>query len=294
MNEPNLVILAGGVSSRMKKAPANTTGMDAEILKQAQQRPKSLITSGPNSRPLMDYLLYNAREAGYRDIVIVVGEQSQPFREFYGTADRNNAFHGLSISYAVQRIPEGRTKPLGTADAVHVAVKARPDWHGQQFSVCNSDNLYSINAFKKMLALNEEGGLIDYERDALQVEPSRINAFAVIKRDGAGYVQDILEKPDAAQLAVAADANGRIGVSMNIFRFSYDVIAPVLESVPLHPVRLEKELPTAVRTMIENNAKAIRAIPVGELVPDLTHPEDIASVREYLDREYPNFTMEQM
>jgi len=292
VNEPNLVILAGGVSSRMKKNPADAAGVDADLLRQAKELPKSLITAGPTGRPLMDYLLFNAREAGYRDIVIVVGEQSQPFREFYGLADRHNAFHGLSISYAVQRIPEGRKKPLGTADAVQVAVQDRPDWHGQQFTVCNSDNLYSISAFTTMLNLTDEGGLVDYDRDALQCEPSRINAFAVIKRDGLGYVVDIVEKPDAHQLAAAADENGRLGVSMNIFRFSYDAIARVLESVPLHPVRLEKELPTAVRMMIGENPKAIKAILVGEFVPDLTHPEDIAKVREYLDREYPNFTLE--
>ncbi|HLF13940.1 MAG TPA: nucleotidyltransferase, partial [Bacteroidota bacterium] len=76
--------------------------------------------------------------------------------------------------------------------------------------------------------------------------------------------------------------NGRIGVSMNIFRFSCDDILPYLESVPLHPARNEKELPVAVRMMASERPGSVYSIPLSECVPDLTQIADIPEVRNYL------------
>ena len=112
-----LVILAGGVSSRMKQS-APSGNFDSLLQQEADQKPKTLISVGADKRPFLDYLLYNARAAGYSEILIVIGERDQPMRACYGALDRGNQFHDLSISYALQRIPEGRLKPLGTADAL--------------------------------------------------------------------------------------------------------------------------------------------------------------------------------
>lgn len=289
---PNLVILAGGVSSRMRRTPDQAAEIDPQLLHQAAALPKSLIGAGQGGRPLMDYLLYNAREAGCTDVVLLVGKNNAAFRECYGTADRLNPFHGMTISYAIQEIPVGRTKPLGTADALLQALRSRSDWRGQSFTVCNSDNLYSRDAFRMLLASPCSGAMIDYDRSGLQFAQSRIEAFAVTIKDTDGFIMDIIEKPNPAQLAEAADTQGRIGVSMNIFRFSYDTILPVLENVPLNPVRLEKELPTAVKMLIAEDPRAMKAIPLSEFVPDLTHPDDIPRVQEYLQREFPGFSME--
>ena len=132
MSDPNLVILAAGASSRMRKKPAAPPPVDPSLLREAAEVSKALIGIGDGNRPLLDYLLYNAREAGYRDVVIVTGENDAAFRLHYGSADCANPFHGLAISYAVQRIPDGRTKPGGTADALLQALRARPDWRGRK------------------------------------------------------------------------------------------------------------------------------------------------------------------
>jgi hypothetical protein len=74
---------------------------------------------------------------------------------------------------------------------------------------------------------------------------------------------------------------------MNIFRFAYDTVLPFLEEVPLHPVRMEKELPVAVARMIEKSPRSVLTIPVSEYVPDLTGRGDIAVVQEYMRTHYP-------
>ncbi len=285
----NLVILAAGVSSRMKRSVAEEKHLDERAADEALRKPKSMIGVGKESRPFLDYLLYNAREAGYRDVVLVVGEDDAAMRIMYGAADQRNAFHGLSISYARQRIPEGRSKPLGTADALLCALDARRNWAGGMFTVCNSDNLYSHHALRLLLESPHPGALIDYDREALEFEHDRIQQFAVVEKDPEGYLTRIIEKPSRKELLAAADAGGRIGVSMNIFRFSYDRIVPALRAVPLHPVRQEKELPPAVAMLVERDPKAMFAHPLSEYVPDLTSLQDVERVREYLAREFEDF-----
>jgi ADP-glucose pyrophosphorylase len=250
---------------------------------------KSMIAID-NGRTFLDYLLYNARAAGYREIVLVTGEDDLDFRKHYGMNDSSNNFHGLSISYAMQRIPAGRTKPLGTVDALHGALLTKPNWKGRTFTVCNSDNLYSQRALRLLLATAHPNAMIDYDRNALQFEQSRIEQFAVIEKTAEGFLSQIIEKPTPAQLAEAKDADGRVGVSMNIFRFAFDAIFPILERVPLHPVRLEKELPSAVMMMIANDPKAMMTIPLAEEVPDLTEGKEIAHVQQFLVEKFPDFS----
>ncbi|MEK7669945.1 MAG: nucleotidyltransferase, partial [Bacteroidota bacterium] len=87
----------------------------------------------------------------------------------------------------------------------------------------------------------------------------------------------------------ARDAKGRIGVSMNIWRFTYSDILPFLEKIPLHPVRKEKELSVAVKMMITRHPRSVFAIPLSEDVVDLTSLDDIPAVKQYIQKEFPHF-----
>ena len=165
-----------------------------------------------------------------------------------------------------------------------------PTWKGEKFTACNSDNLYSIHALKLLLNDVHENSLIDYDRSALKFDLERIAKFAIIKKDKDGCLKDIIEKPSPEEMKQAADVNGRIGVSMNIFRFTYESIYPFLESVPLHPVREEKELPNAVRLMVQQKPRSMYALLLSEHVPDLTTQSDIPEVKEYLMKEFPLFS----
>ena len=288
--DAHLLVLAGGISSRMRRP--GSKALDARLEADADAKSKGMIGVGKDGRPFLDYVLFNAREAGFRDITIVVGEKDHSIREYYGPADRGNPFHGMSIGYAIQPIPPGRTKPLGTADAMMWGLRARPDWEGMWFTVCNSDNLYSVRAMKILRESRADCTFIDYDRAALEFESERIAAFSVLLTDAQHRLLEIVEKPDPETSARLVGPGGRVGVSMNIFSFAYDRIAPLLERVPPHPVRQEKEIPTAVMMMLTEKPGSVITVPLAEHVPDLTNRDDIGRVQEFLAREFRKFSWE--
>ncbi len=283
MHEPNIVILAGGISSRMKNSAISARWIEDSVAKDAAQKSKSMIGVGAEHRPFLDYLLYNVQAAGYKDIVLLIGQNDSSVREYYKVSRRPRIFSELNITFVIQPIPEGRSKPLGTADALQRSLEARPDWKSKQFTVCNSDNLYSIEAFKLLLESPERNALIDYDFKGLQFRRERIFQFAILKSDREGYLTDILEKPSENQLKEMGE---HWGVSMNIFRFSYEDILPYLTAAPLHPERSEKELPEAVRLMVRDDLRAVKTYRKSEYVPDLTTVDDIPQVRQYLQEHF--------
>jgi len=286
MNE-RLVILAGGISSRMKNTPVKSdVSVNKELVKEAQVKSKSMLGVGKNHRPFLDYLLYNAAQAGYKDIVIVVGEKDKSIRSFYGNKPRNNKYMGLYISYALQTIPEGREKPLGTADALLQALTYRTDWQGKKFTVCNSDNLYSTKAFRLLAEDSHRNSFIDYDRSALKFKKSRILTFAVTQKDSQGFLEDIIEKPTVDDIERVKNSENKVGVSMNIFRLSYDMMLPFLKKVPVNPKRNEKELPEAVVMMTKKYPQSCYAILLAEHVPDLTSCNDVEKVQKYLTADF--------
>jgi NDP-sugar pyrophosphorylase family protein len=284
------MILAGGVSSRMKQSLASKADLDPNLKNEVLAKSKAMITVGEGKRPFLDYLLFNARETGYQDVLIVIAERDTSVREYYGTKESDNDFNGLRISYAVQRIPDGRTKPLGTADAVLQGLKVRRDWAGKGFTVCNSDNLYSKRALTILLESSHRNAMIDYDRTSLGFDASRLSKFAITQKDEDGFLTAILEKPTAEEIERAKGKTGTVGVSMNIFRFDYNDVLPFLEAVPLHPDREEKELPTAVTMMIRQHPKSVYAFPLAEQVPDMTSIADVEIVQEYLSKESAQFS----
>jgi glucose-1-phosphate adenylyltransferase len=243
---------------------------------------KTMVGVDPEGRPLISYLAWNAAAAGYTEVVLLLGVRNTALRTYIEERTRAGEFPGIHWTFAIQPIPEGRAKPLGTADALEHALRVVPSWSGYTFTVCNGDNLYSPNAFRLLAEPGAPHALIDYDRSALQFSEERIRSFAVLLKDTSGFLRALLEKPSESDLAAARDATGRIGVSMNIFRFTYDAILPVLERLPLHPVRGEKELPVAVSELLRMDPHAVRAIPLSEHVPDLTAVQDITVLREYL------------
>tara|TARA_R110000796_G_scaffold104102_1_gene213742 strand:- start:113340 stop:114224 length:885 start_codon:yes stop_codon:yes gene_type:complete len=289
----NLIILAGGASSRMKKHTVTNNLTETEIA-QANERSKGLIGVGPNGRPLLDYLLFNAREAGYKNIYIIISENGSLFQEFYGEKKRDNHFHGLNISFAIQYIPKNRVKPFGTADALFQTVEQYPELNSAYYTVCNSDNLYSSEALNTLRNTKCPNAFISYNRDSLEFSHERISRFAVAKLDDENFLLDIVEKPSEQEVISAKDIDGKIRVSMNAFKFSGKNFYPYLKNCPIHPERDEKELPTALLNMIKDFPKTALGISFSEHVPDLTAKEDIAEVKEYLKKNYAELNWDLM
>lgn len=281
-----LIILAGGASSRMKNSKDSELGNDLAI--QANTRTKALISLDSTGRPVMDYLLFNAKKAGYKNIYIVIGEEESLIKEFYGDKSKDNTFHGLIINYAIQYIPEFREKPFGTADALSQAIMQYPELRVKSYTVCNSDNLYSVIALEKLRHSKYKNALVSYDRDALQFNIERIARFALVYIDEKGFLKNIIEKPSIEDTALYKDKMGKLRVSMNIFKFDGNLFTDYVENCPINEIRNEKELPTALLNMVKDYPKSVYAIPISEHVPDLTSKEDIAILKEYIAVHYSN------
>lgn len=282
---PRIVILAGGISSRMKK---NESGLilDKKLLDDSNEKSKSMIRLGDNEQPFLNYLLYNVAMAGYTDAVIVVNEKDNSIADYYSNSENRKLFPTLKIDFATQPIPSGREKPLGTADALYRALMKRTDWKNQKFTMCNSDNLYSVNVLRLLSHTTYQNAMIDYESDGLGFNIDRISKLSITKKDHQNFLMDIVEKPSPEEIDKQKQKDGFVGVSMNIFRFDYDMILPLLEITPLNPVRKEKEIPTTVKMMIEKYPGSVYAIRMNEYVPDLSSKSDIPVVKKYLENNF--------
>jgi ADP-glucose pyrophosphorylase len=253
---------------------------------QAIERTKGMIGIDEDGRTLIDYQLMNAIEAGIADVAIVVGEHDTFLRDYMDERIAQGAFPELTICYAIQRIPAGREKPLGTADALECALLSRPDWSGGSFIVCNSDNLYSARALSLLDVLDHPCGLIEYDMEGLEYDRERISQFGITRCSHDGFLVDIIEKPTTAEIEEMRIEQGSVYVSMNIWRLDHDLVLPYLRDCPLHPVRQEKELPAAIRAMVRDHPRIMKALRLKEYVPDLTSIEDIGKMREYVRKTF--------
>ena len=103
------VILAAGEGNRMRPLTAT--------------RPKVMLPIA--NKPIMEHLLIEAREAGIKEFILIVGYCDQQVRDYFGRGEKL----GVDISYCEQR------KQLGTADALRM-VEGRVDG---DFLVMNGD-----------------------------------------------------------------------------------------------------------------------------------------------------------
>lgn len=268
----NIIILAGGASSRMKKS--TDQNLSPEKIAQANHLSKGLIEVG--GKPFLSYLLENILQAGFKNVYIITGENSKTFREAF---ENHPVFKDLIIHFATQYIPEGREKPYGTADALYQCLEQHPHLKEDTFCVCNSDNLYSLNAMKRLKNAKTNQAILAYDIDYLKYPKERIARFAVMKFDEDNNLETIVEKPDPGQIVNYTDAYHKIRVSMNIFLFDGKLFFKYLESCPAHPIRDEKEIPTALMNMIDDNIQVL-VIPIAEHVPDLTSKSDISELEK--------------
>lgn len=278
-----LLILAGGMSSRMKKNLEGNSNLDSKLIEQANTLPKSMIGLGKDGRPFLDYVLYNASVAGVKEVILLLNPKDTVSQPHYEKLMQEGKSWGLQIGFARQHIPEGREKPLGTTDAIEQALNQFPAWKSSRFIVCNGDNLYPVKAFELLLDETYPNVMLDWDTDGY--DEARVRNCAIIKKDSEGYLIDLLEKPNDEEWAEITQTMPRIGISWNIFAFTSADLIPFLEKTPLHPVRNEKEIPVTVRMWANENSKGIYTIQTADVLPDLTSKHDIAEVQALLNYE---------
>ena len=114
---------------------------------------KQLAPVGPNGEIIMDYSIYDAKEAGFNRVVFIIRHDlEKDFKEIIG--DRVKKY--IDVDYAFQDLndlPEGfecpkeRSKPWGTGQAL-LSVKGIVN---EPFVVINADDYYGKEGFPKFL-----------------------------------------------------------------------------------------------------------------------------------------------
>ena len=140
-----LLIMAAGIGSRFG------TGI------------KQLEPVDASNHIIMDYSIHDAIEAGFNHVVFIIRKDiEKEFKEVIG--DRIASIcssHNVTVDYAFQDIndipgtlPEGRTKPWGTGQAVLAAKKVLDT----PFIVINADDYYGKEGFKAVHEYLVNGG----------------------------------------------------------------------------------------------------------------------------------------
>ncbi len=129
-----LIIMAAGIGSRFG------TGI------------KQLAKMAPNGEIIMDFSIYDAKEAGFTKVVFVIRKAiEKEFKEVIG----NRLSKVMPVEYVYQEledlpegyeVPEGRVKPWGTGQAI-LACK---DIVKEPFVIINADDYYGKEAFVKL------------------------------------------------------------------------------------------------------------------------------------------------
>ena len=130
--KPTLLILAAGMGSRYGGI-------------------KQLDAFGPSGETIIDYSIYDAIKSGFGKVVFIIREDF--------TTEFKNVFEPklngkIATEYVMQemdsftdgfKLPQGRTKPWGTAHAVLCA----KDFIHEPFAVINADDFYGRDGFEK-------------------------------------------------------------------------------------------------------------------------------------------------
>ncbi len=129
---PTLVILAAGMASRYGS------------MKQTQ-------SFGPSGETIMDYSIYDAREAGFKKVVFIIREDfAENFKAIFepklkGRIQTDYVYQKLDAFTGNHTVPADRVKPWGTGQAV-LCCKGVVN---EPFAVINADDFYGKDAFVK-------------------------------------------------------------------------------------------------------------------------------------------------
>ena len=133
MEKPILVVMAAGMGSRYG-------GL------------KQIDPVGSCGEAILDYSIYDAHEAGFDTVVIIIKKAIE--KDFMETVGARLKKAPVEIRYAFQEldklpagytVPEDRVKPWGTS---HAVLCARDAIGNAPFAVINADDYYGKSAFK--------------------------------------------------------------------------------------------------------------------------------------------------
>lgn len=244
---------------------------------------KQLAKVGPEGETLIECSLNQALPAGFTKIVFIVGEKTEEaFKEKFGSI-----YKGRVVEYAFQSYDKGkRDKPWGTVDAV-CALRGIVNC---PFVVCNGDDLYGFEAFKKLVDhLKEDKGCatVGYLLGKVVPESGTVNRGIFEVREG--LVRAIREEIGISKENMAERGlNEESLCSMNLFALTpavLDYLNLVLDRFKEQykdDRKIECLLPEQIGRIIQRGMIRMAIYSTSEEWIGLTNPEDEEIVRNYL------------
>ncbi len=279
---------------------------------------KQLDPITENGEFIIDFTVYDAIKAGFDRVVFVIKRENYDlFKETIGARIEKH----IKVEYAFQeltdlpdgyKVPDGRTKPFGTA---HAVLAAR-DCINDNFAVVNADDFYGRDAFMKLGAhlsvknLTEHGVshccMVGYELKNTLTENGTVSR-GQCEINGKGYLTDVTErtkiKRDGENAAYEEDGkwiplSADTVVSMNCLGFAKEVIPHIQAGLVnfldgmADPLKSEYYIPTAIKEMIGANQADVKVYSTDAVWYGVTYHEDKefvqTSIRKLIeDGEYP-------
>ena len=293
--KPTLVVLAAGMGSRYG-------GL------------KQVDPVGPSGEAILDYSVFDAIRGGFGKVVFIIRKDFEAeFKEkvgskYEGMIPVDYCYQDLNDLPEPYKVPEGRTKPWGTAHATRSARSVVKE----PFAVINADDFYGRDAFAKLgaflsaaepmqfamvgykleLTLSENGsvarGVCDVAEDG-----SLKSVTEMTKLVRAGDVAENRED-EANPNKVPLDAR----VSMNLWGFTPELFTELERRFPLWLAengakeKSEWYIPFVVDELIREGKAGCRVLPTESSWFGVTYREDkpyvMAEIKKLVDAgEYP-------
>ena len=257
-----LLIMAAGIGSRFG------TGI------------KQLEPVDDSNHIIMDYSIHDAIEAGFNHIVFIIRKDiEEEFKEVIGNRIAKICEkYDVTVDYAFQDIndipgtlPEGRTKPWGTGQAV-LAAKNILD---TPFIVINADDYYGKEGFKAVHEYLVNGGKSCMAGFVLKNTLSDNGGVTrgICKMDTENNLTEVVETGNIIKTENGAEADGVIIdtdslVSMNMWGLTSDFLEVLEEGfkeffekeVVKNPLKAEYLIPTFIGELLEQGKISVKVL----------------------------------
>ena len=229
---------------------------------------------------IMDYSIHDALEAGFNHVVFIIRKDiEQEFKEVIGERIKAIcAAHDVTVDYAFQDIndipgtlPEGRTKPWGTGQAVLAAKKVIKT----PFIVINADDYYGKEGFKAVHEYLVNGGKSCMAGFVLKNTLSDNGGVTrgICKMDEDYNLTEVVETKNIVKTAAGAEAEGMAVdvdslVSMNMWGLTPDFLTTLEEGfkeffekeVPGNPLKAEYLIPIFIGELLEHGKISVKVL----------------------------------
>ena len=280
--ETTLLIMAAGIGSRFGGGIKQLEPVDAA------------------GHIIMDYSIHDAVEAGFNHVVFIIRKDiEREFKEVIG--DRIASVcsaHNVTVEYAFQdlrdipgALPEGRTKPWGTGQAV-LAAKSKLT---TPFIVINADDYYGKEGFRAVHEYLVQGGTSCMAGFVLKNTLSDNGGVTrgICKMDAQGNLTEVVETKNIVKTAAGAQTDGTALdvdalVSMNMWGLTPAFLAALdagfveffRNEVPADPLKAEYLIPTFIGEQLAEGKMSVKVLRTNDTWYGMTYKEDIAAVKE--------------